>query len=120
MTREQLERYRDTLRRRSGEERRVLAKRKDQAYEAAIRCAAILKETFSASRVILFGSAAGKQDLHVRSDVDLAAWGLSPEAHLEAVAALQACTPGFSVDLIRMPHCPPALKEAILEEGVEL
>lgn len=48
--------------------------------------ATMLREQFGASRVVLFGSVAREEGLGAYSDVDLAVQGLSPMAHLEAVA----------------------------------
>lgn len=114
---EGLKHYRATLRRRDEATRRRRAERAERAQEVARRAGAQLKERFGASRVVVFGSVAAGRPLHARSDVDLAAWGLAPAAHLEAVAQLQSCAPEFRIDVVRMEHCPPALRSVILAEG---
>jgi predicted nucleotidyltransferase len=53
-------------------------KHKERALEAARACVRLLKEHFSARRVILFGSIAGHASWHERSDIDLAVEGLPP------------------------------------------
>lgn len=114
-----MQRYRATRRRREQEARRTRARRLDSAWEVARGAAALLKEDFGASRVLLFGSVACREPLTERSDIDLAVWGLTPAAHLEAVARLQGMG-SFSVDLVRMERCLSPLREAILKTGVAL
>ena len=117
---EDLQRYRDTLRRRGEEEQRRREDRAARAGDVANQAAQVLREQFGAERVVLFGSAAAEKATYAPSDVDLAVWGLSGTAHLEAVATLQDCSPALAVDVIRMERCPSELRDVILQEGREL
>ena len=78
--------YRNTAVRRSIEKIEQRKRRGEQTREVAERMATMLRDQFGASRVVLFGSVAREEGLGAYSDVDLAVQGLSPMAHLEAVA----------------------------------
>jgi predicted nucleotidyltransferase len=68
----------------------------------------------------VFGSLAQGQWFSERSDIDLAAWGISDQHYFTAVAKLQDVDPQFKVDLVQMERCPEHLREAIATEGVML
>lgn len=112
-----LTRYRETMHRRAAAEQRRRRRLQGEAQDVATHAAAQLKEQYGASRVVVFGSVADGAESHVPSDVDLAVWGLTPAAYLEAVAQLQACSPDFRIDLVRMEHCTASLRKAIQDEG---
>lgn len=58
--------------------------------------------------------------IHDRSDVDLAVWGLNPQAYFRAVGQLLALHPDISVDLIEVETAPPRLLQEIETTGVTL
>ena len=72
-------------------------------------------------RVVLFGSRA-RGDAGERADVDLAldAPGLSRAGWVRLRAEAEEARTLYSVDLVRLDAAPPALRERIEAEGIEL
>ena len=99
---------------------RQTEERWQQAQRLAREAAQQLRETFAARRVVLFGSAARRSSFTPWSDVDLAAWGLSPERFYAAVAAVSCLSAEIRIDLVDPDQCPPILRTVIQQEGVEL
>ena len=120
MTPQQLAGYRATAERRRREDAERRAKRRARAWDAARLGAAILRERFGASSVLVFGSLAEEQWFMEASDIDLAASGLRAEDYFTAVAAVQGLLGEFEVDLVDLDRCPPGLRETILGVGVAL
>jgi uncharacterized protein len=114
--------YRATLRKREAAEAATRAARRERAWAAAQRAAALLREDFGADRVVVFGSLieADGAFFDARSDIDLAAWGIPGSDFFLVVARLQGVSNEFSVDLVAMERCPEHLKAAIDLHGVEL
>lgn len=99
------------------EESRVKEKRRDQALETAEACIRLLKERFSARRVILFGSLAGPGLWHDCSDIDLAVEGLAPEEFFPAYAACRDLLPrDMDLDLVPLERAYPEMRARILGE----
>lgn len=117
---EQLEAYRLTLRQRQTLAQANQAQRLVKANKLAKRAAALLKETFQAQQVAVFGSLIHGGWFSPTSDIDLAVWGLDPLTYLTAIAQLQDLSPEFKVDLIRMERCSPELEQVIRQEGMLL
>ncbi len=92
----------------------------EQAQRLAREAAQRLREEFGARRVILFGSAAQRSSFTPWSDVDLAAWGVTPERFYAAVAAVTSLSTEIAVDLVDPDQCPAALQTVIEREGIEL
>ncbi len=112
--------YRRGAQERRRRRRQTLAKRRERAWHVAREAARILKEEFGASRVVVFGSLLNERFFHLRSDVDLAVWGLDPALYLKALGRLLSLDPAIPVDLIEAEHAPPALQERIQKEGLDL
>jgi len=88
------------------------------AWSLARTAADLLRERFGATRVVVFGSLAHDEWFTRWSDIDLAAWGISPEAFFRAVAAVTGLSTEFKLDLVDPQDCRPALRRAIEREGV--
>ncbi len=112
--------YRATARRQAKQERQAQLQRAERARGAAYESARLLKEKFGARRVILFGSLARSDYFHLRSDIDLAVEGVSPQNFWRAWAALDTVAPEFEFDLIDIETAPAALRQQIEQEGVEI
>jgi hypothetical protein len=56
----------------------------------------------------------------MRSDVDLAVWGLDERDYLRAVAAVTGLDREIAVDLIAVEEAPESLRDLIAEEGASL
>jgi len=110
--------YRATAQRRWEQEQQRLARRRERGRQAAKRAAAWLKEQFSATQVVVFGSLVHDHWFSSTSDIDLAVWGLSADEYLVAVAKLQDLSPEFKVDLVAVERCRPTLRKVITREGV--
>lgn len=84
--------------------------RRQQAEVAAKQCERVLKETFGAQEVYIFGSLGGQSPWHSRSDIDLAVEGLAPERYIPALTACYALLPpGMELDLVTLETAPPEL-----------
>ncbi len=82
------------------------------------QAAALLRERFGASRVVLIGSLAREASVS-DSDVDLVVVGVPMRDHTSAVLELErlfACP----VDLIHLESAHPAMRATIEQEGREL
>lgn len=80
--------------------------------------AALLRQRYGASEVVLFGSLATESATE-RSDVDLATRGVAPDDYFAALADLMAVF-GSPVDLVRLESAPPSLVDRIDAEGMAL
>ncbi|MBI3359901.1 MAG: nucleotidyltransferase domain-containing protein [Chloroflexi bacterium] len=117
----QMKIYAQTAQARSEQRRKQLEARRQRAWEVARRSAVLLKQEFGASRVVLFGSLArGPGRFFVRSDVDLAVWGMDERLYLRAVGRLLDLDPEIKADLIEAEYARSAVKTAIERDGVEL
>jgi uncharacterized protein len=94
--------------------------RRQQAWRVVRKAAKMLREQYSAERVVLFGSLAHRGRFTAWSDIDLAAWGVPAERFYLAVAAVTALSPAFKVDLVDPETCRPLLLQVIEREGIEL
>jgi len=92
--------------------------RLNRAWSLARTAANLLRERFGATRVVVFGSLAHDEWFTRWSDIDLAAWGISPDAFFRAVAAVTGLSTEFKLDLVDPQDCRPALRRAIEREGV--
>ena len=117
---EKMAAYRATARKREAGRQEQLAQRREWAWLLARRGAALLKERFGARRVVAFGSLDRDDLFHIRSDVDLAVWGLAAENYYRAVGCLLALDSRIETDLVMVETAPPGLCHAIEQEGVDL
>lgn len=120
LTQEEMETYRAAARRRQDQEQQELAQREKRAWELARRAAALLRERFGASRVMVFGSLVHEGCFSPWSDVDLAAWGIRPEDTFRAIGAVMDIDAEIELNLVDVDTCSASLLVAIEREGVEL
>jgi predicted nucleotidyltransferase len=120
LTPTEIQRYRDRLKARQTPVSASARLRLAEAHKIAARAARLLRQDFSASRVMLFGSALSPELFHVHSDIDLAAWGVNEREYYRAVGVLQALDPQFPIDLIRFEEASAGLRTAILQTGADL
>lgn len=80
----------------------------------------MLRERFSATRIMLFGSSLHPHWYSTTSDIDLAVWGIAPSQFYTAVAHCQDQDSAFSVDLIDMSDCPSSLPARSLSARVSI
>ena len=118
-TPEQIEVYAATLRARSAETARRRSERREQAWTVARRAAQVLRAQFGVSGVWVFGSLAESDHFSERSDIDLAATGLTPALHMEALGRLLRLSPDFELDLVDLDHCAQGLRRAVEDSAAE-
>ena len=116
LTREELRAYRPD---RMPVERQA-SERWERAWEVARTIARLLRDEFSATRVIAFGSLAHRAWFTAWSDIDLAAWGIPADRFYRAVAAATGLSSDFEVDLVDPESCRPAVRKVIEREGMDL
>lgn len=116
---EDLERYRLTFRRRQAEREVWQRSRQQQGQQVAQQAAQLLKQSFGAQRVWLFGSMLTPERIRAESDIDIAVEGLADERYLEALGQLLDLS-DFSVDLVQMEYARERLQSAIARKGVLL
>lgn len=120
ITPEQMKAYRASARRQNLQRRERSRLRHQLGLRVAHQAAELLKTEFKAEQVALFGSMLSPDRVHERSDVDLAVWGLDPNAYFRAVGRLQSLEPSISIDLVEVDEASPRLVEEILTTGVKL
>lgn len=112
--------YRETALRRLEREKGDIERRKEEAWAAARRAAIMLREQYHATRVVVFGSLVHDGCFTRWSDVDIAAWGISPEDTLLAIGAVMDMEFPLDVNLVDVNTCRPSILEMIEKEGVDL
>jgi predicted nucleotidyltransferase len=117
---DELAAYRQALKSHHPEITPETRKRHQRAWDVARRAAQYLKDEFSASKVVVFGSLLRLELFHVTSDIDLAAWGIDKREYYRAVGVLQSLDPDFEIDLIDFEDVSERLSDIILSDGVEL
>ena len=112
-----LECYRATARKRWQQTQQQALHLQEHAWQVARQAAAILREQFGVTEVIVFGSLARGDLLHAHSDVDLAVSGLDERQYYRAIGRIQSVDPVISVDLVRLEDASHALRTIIQQEG---
>ena len=120
LTEEDLASYRASVREHAERERVDLSEREERAWSLAREAAALLRERFHATRVVVFGSLAHSGCFTPWSDVDVAAWGLYPRDTLRALGEVMDLSVDIRVNLVDTAACRPAVLEAIEAGGVAL
>lgn len=97
-----------------------VAERWDRAWEVARAAARLMRQRFSATRVVVFGSLAHRTWFTPWSDIDLAAWGIPLDMFYQAVASVTGLSSEFEIDLVAPEDCRPGLRQVIEQEGIDL
>ncbi len=113
-----IEEYVERWRRRQAVERERNRRLAQQARHDAERIAAMLRRTFGATRVILFGSLVTGR-FTADSDIDLAVDGLAPADYFPALAEAGKLTE-FPVDLKPLGELFPHVRDRVLATGEDL
>ncbi len=69
---------------------------------------------------MVFGSLVRPHCFTLWSDVDIAAWGLSPKDTFRAIGAIMDLDAEIEVNLVDIGTCHPELLASIEREGIEL
>jgi predicted nucleotidyltransferase len=94
--------------------------RYDRAWDVARQAAGLLKETYHVSRVVVFGSLVASDQFHLRSDIDLAVWGIDDRDYYQAVGVLQSLDREIAIDVIIYDEAKEYLQRAIDREGISI
>ncbi|MDZ7291117.1 MAG: nucleotidyltransferase domain-containing protein [candidate division KSB1 bacterium] len=108
------------LRERRAQEKLLAEKKRHEALELAKEIAKVLKMSFSARQVILFGSVLSPEAFHLRSDIDMAVVGIPLDKFFTAYGHVLSMARNFNVDLVDLGNCRPAVSEKIEKEGIKL
>ncbi len=117
---EQLAAYKHTVREREQARKQADAERRLAALEVARQAAALLKNEYGATRVVVYGSTAHGCWFNSESDIDLIAAGIPAKLYWRAWNAIDALTPEFEVNLVDWEDATPALLESVEREGIVL
>lgn len=104
----------------SSQESHLLEQSRRQAWILVRKASELLKKKFGADKVIVFGSLANQVNFTLWSDIDLSAWGIPIDRFYTAVAEVADLSSHFKIDLIDPETCKPAVRDAILTDGIEL
>ncbi|MDJ0597535.1 MAG: nucleotidyltransferase domain-containing protein [Crocosphaera sp.] len=94
--------------------------RKEKAWILAKQAANLLKEQFKVSKVVVFGSLIRENCFTFWSDIDLAAWGLSPLDTFRAMEAVKDLDQDIEINLVDIETCGKNLKLNIEKDGIIL
>lgn len=117
---EQMQKYKHTAQARWQIQRAQQRLRQQQAWQLAREAAKLLKEEYDAERVVVFGSLTHSDRFSTRSDVDLAAWGLTAANWLRARAKVRNLSSEIELNLVDVACCLPELLAIIEREGMLL
>ncbi len=89
-----------------------------RAWQTAHRVAAMLYEDFGATQVAVFGSLAGRDWFSKGSDIDIAVWGLSSDAYLDALWETAEFSPEFKIDLVDFNETTGRFRDRIQSQAI--
>ncbi len=112
--------YINRLKREKDKQRSLASFKRKKAVQTARKISKILKTSFGAQKVYLFGSCLSEEYFHLNSDIDLAVLGLSSDNFCRALYEVNVIENGFKVDLVDLETCRIWLSQRILKEGKEL
>ncbi|MGK7959470.1 nucleotidyltransferase family protein [Crocosphaera sp.] len=109
--------YRETAKNNWQKTRQQREHRLKKAWELVDLSKTVLKENFGVTKVMVFGSILNENCFNLASDVDIAAWGISPIDTFKAMGELRELDDEIEVNLVDINACSQQLKEKILQEG---
>jgi len=112
--------YKATARQRMAQDEKELLVRRKRAWETVRWAAKLLKEEFGAHRVVVFGSLLCSKCFNKWSDVDIAAWGISPTDTFRAMGAVMDLREDIEINLVDIETCRATLRAIIEREGQEI
>jgi predicted nucleotidyltransferase len=111
--------YVEGWKKRMAEAEAQMAARKKEAFADAQKIARVLKDKYGCTRVVGIGSTFNDKDFTEHSDIDLVAFGISPQKYFSISAEISDLT-AFRVDLIPAEDARSFTLQIAAEEGVEL
>ncbi len=89
----------------------------EQAWQVVYEIATLLYGEFGATQVAVFGSLTEPMWFSKWSDIDIAVWGLSENAYLDALGKTLGFDPKFKIDLIKFENTDMLFRERILQQA---
>jgi predicted nucleotidyltransferase len=115
---EKINRYRATAVKRQEEMEAQVGQRRQKAWQLAQQAAQLLRDQFGVSRVVVFGSLVRDYGFTQWSDVDIAAWGISPTDTFRAIGAVMDLDAEIVVNLVDVNTARPTLLATIERDGI--
>jgi predicted nucleotidyltransferase len=112
--------YLTAARMRQAAEQQALIRRAARAWELARQAANLLRTRYAVQRVAVFGSLVRTGCFTEWSDVDLATWGLAPQATLAAMGDVFDLGDEIELNLVDVAACSAALRAEIERWGVDV
>ncbi len=112
--------YRRAVRESEERENKILSERWEEAWELARHAAALLREKYNVTRIVVFGSLIRKEMFTPWSDVDIAAWGIAPEHTFQAIADMLWIGDKIEINLVDVNTCSENLFATIEHEGIDI
>ncbi len=91
-----------------------------RAWDTAHRVAAMLYADFGATHVAVFGSLAEREWFTQASDIDVAVWGLSDSAAVDARWEIGTLAEGFKIDLINVETSTTLFCEQLQRQAIPI
>ncbi|MDE0315122.1 MAG: hypothetical protein OXM61_09485 [Candidatus Poribacteria bacterium] len=89
----------------------------EQAWQVVYEIATLLYGEFGATQVAVFGSLTEPMWFSKWSDIDIAVWGLSENAYLDAIGKTLGFDSKFKIDLIKFENTDMLFRERILQQA---
>lgn len=120
VTSENIIKYRQTAQKNWEKTKKERQLRKEKAWILAKQGANLLKEQFKVSKVVVFGSLIREDCFTPWSDIDIAAWGISPQDTFRAMEAVKDLDQDIEINLVDIETCSKNLKLNIEKDGILL
>ncbi|EAZ91013.1 nucleotidyltransferase family protein [Crocosphaera chwakensis] len=120
VTPEDIIKYRQTAQKnwqKTAKERQL---RQEKAWILAKQAANLLKKQFKVNKVVVFGSLIRENYFTLWSDIDIAAWGLSPQDTFRAMETVKDLDQDIEINLVDIETCSKKLKANIEKDGIIL
>ena len=114
------DRYLKTAEQRREKLQSSLRARFDRAWDIARKAAEILKTKYQVDQVVVFGSLVASDQFHIRSDIDLAVWGIEGRDYYRAVGELQSLDREIAIDVVVCEEAKEYLRKVIDQKGIAL
>lgn len=113
--------YRRSAQRLREQDREAEFARRAEAWRLARVAAGLLRERFDVTRVVVFGSLADDERSFTHwSDVDIAAWDISPADTFRAIGAVMDISSAPMINLVDVNTCTASLLETIERDGIDV
>ena len=115
---EKISQYRAAAIKRQKETEAEVGQRRQKAWRLARQAAHLLRQDFGVSRIVVFGSLARGYGFTRWSDVDIAAWGISPTDTFRAIGAVMDLDDEIAINLVDVNTARPTLLATIERDGI--